>query len=518
MDKAEILDAAREALEEKRYDEAIAIVEEILSEGVDLEALEVKGDAFRLKGEPKEAMKCYDRALVIDLQRKTIWKSKGFALLAAGRQDEALRSFDKCVKIDPNYVEGWLGRGRMGMKMHDWDMALESFEKVTALDPDNDSGWYNKANALITGYGRMEEAINCYKKAIDLFGESDEYWFSLGVAYKSMGSHRDAAENFKVALKYNNSHSMARKYLDECAAILASEGEDTAEFAGAADESGDEPPIPPAEGNGEEEDEDDWGGEDGGEEEGSEPPAPPTEREEDEEDWGAPPIGASDEKGFFTDWVNMEGDSFAFDPPAPPPEEEERDDDGEDEGDLEEDGQKAENAVEVEDDEGEEDWGTSPIGASDEDGFFTDWVDMEGDSFAFDPPAPPPDEEVGEEEEEEKEEVEDEGPEETPGEDENGGEEDALEFEMTAEPETAGEEGGEVEFIEEEVVEMGEEETPDAPPVEDWADTPVGATDEKGFFTDWVDMEESSFAFEITEEPETEEDEEVEFIEEEEDE
>ncbi|MDP7264810.1 MAG: tetratricopeptide repeat protein, partial [Candidatus Thermoplasmatota archaeon] len=159
MDKTLIMKAAREAIDNKNYDEAIEILEEILQESVDIDALELKGEAFRLKGEPKEAMKCYDRALVVDLNQKAIWKGKGICLLAVGRDNEARRSFDRVVKIDPDYADGWLERGRMGMKVHDWEMALESFEKVTKLDPLSHLGWYNRANALITGYGKMEEAI-----------------------------------------------------------------------------------------------------------------------------------------------------------------------------------------------------------------------------------------------------------------------------------------------------------------------------------------------------------------------
>ena len=411
MDKADILDAAKVALEEKKYDDAIAILEEILQEGVDLEALEVKGDAFRLMGDPKEAMKCYDRALVIDLHQKSIWKSKGIALLAVGRQDEAGRSFDKCVNIDPDYVDGWLGRGRMGMKMHDWDLALESFEKVTDLDADNDAGWYNKANALITGFGRMEEAMECYLKAIDLNPDSDEYYFSLGVAYKSTGTYLDAAKNFNIVLDLNRDHSLAKKYLKECADALGSEGVDVSEFVGETGEGGEEPPEPPTE----EDEEEDWADHDGAERGGEEPPAPPAEEEEkeEEEDWGAPPVGASDEDGFFTDWVDMEGDSFAYDPPAPPPEEEEENEEFIEE-EVEEEPPtpppvEERTAAPGAEDEGKvEDWGASPVGATDEDGFFTDWVDMEGDSFAFEITEEPEtseeeDEEVEFEEEEEDE-------------------------------------------------------------------------------------------------------------------
>jgi len=101
MEKEDILIEARALIAGKDFEGAIEILEEILAEGVDMVALELKGDAYRLSGEPKEAMKCYDRALVINLQHKSIWKSKGIALLAVGRSDEARRSFDKAVNIDP---------------------------------------------------------------------------------------------------------------------------------------------------------------------------------------------------------------------------------------------------------------------------------------------------------------------------------------------------------------------------------------------------------------------------------
>ena len=245
MDKEQIMNDAREALDAEKFDEAIEIIEEILSEGIDVEALELKGEAYLLKGEPKQAMKCYDRALVVNLNQKGIWKSKGIALLAVGRNDEARRSFDKAIKIDSAYTEGWLGRGKMGMKVHDWEMALESFEKVTELDPTNPAGWYNKANVLITGFGRMDEAVDCYLKAIDINGGSDEYWFSLGMAQKSMGSINEAARSFHKTLQLNINHTTARKYLNECTEIIKSQGDDISEYEDLSESSGEIPPEPP---------------------------------------------------------------------------------------------------------------------------------------------------------------------------------------------------------------------------------------------------------------------------------
>ena len=230
MDKESLLKKAREALENERFDETFEILEEILQEGVDVAALELKGEAFRLQGEPKEAMKCYDRALVVDLNQKAIWKGKGICLMAVGREDEARRSMDRAVKIDPGYVDGWLERGRMGMKAHDWEMALESFEKVTELESSNDAGWFNKANALITGFGRMDEALECYKTAINLNGDYDEYWFSLGVAQKSMKDFIEAGRSFNRALALKPLHIMANKYFTDCIKELRAAGIDESEL------------------------------------------------------------------------------------------------------------------------------------------------------------------------------------------------------------------------------------------------------------------------------------------------
>ena len=233
---------AREALAEGRYDDAIAAADEILDEGMDIDALEVKGEAYRLKGEPKEAMKCYDRALVVNLNKKTIWKGKGICLLAVGRTDEARRSFDRAVKIDADYAEGWLERGRMGMRIHDWQLALESFERSTVLDPDCDLGWYNKANALITGFGRMEEAVECYERALKINSTSADYWFSLGVAQKSTASILEAASSFKRSLDIDPNNSLARKYMEECVEFLRSQGLGRRDiFARARKEPGEEP-------------------------------------------------------------------------------------------------------------------------------------------------------------------------------------------------------------------------------------------------------------------------------------
>ena len=226
MEVEDILEDAEDALELGDYQEAIEILDGILEDGINIKALRIKGDALRLSGDPKESMKCYDRALVVDLNQKDIWRGKGSSLSAIGRNDEALRSFERALKYDPEDVETWLEKGRLGMKVHDWKMSLDSFKEVCSLDPENPDGWFNKGNALISGFGKMEEAIECYKKAVEIRDDSPDYWFNLGVAQRSFDEILDACRSFFTVLELQKTNIKAKRYLNECKSDLEAKGID----------------------------------------------------------------------------------------------------------------------------------------------------------------------------------------------------------------------------------------------------------------------------------------------------
>ena len=148
------------------------------------------GRAYRLKGEYKKAIECYEKALEIRLKitgenhpdTATIYNNIGEAYYYKGEYDRAIEFYKKAVKI----------RAQTLGEMHP-DIATS----------------YNDIGMAYFYKGEYDKAIECYKKAVKIrihtLGEMHPYTASsynnIGVAYYGKGEHDKSIEYYQKALK-----------------------------------------------------------------------------------------------------------------------------------------------------------------------------------------------------------------------------------------------------------------------------------------------------------------------------
>lgn len=68
--------------------------------------------------------------------------------------------------------------------------------------------------------GRHSEAFQCLNKALSMDKHNVEGLVARGALYANSGSFKKAVEDFEMALKLNNNHANARKYLGETLVAL----------------------------------------------------------------------------------------------------------------------------------------------------------------------------------------------------------------------------------------------------------------------------------------------------------
>lgn len=68
--------------------------------------------------------------------------------------------------------------------------------------------------------GRHSEAFQCLNKALNMDPRNVEGLVARGALYANSGSFKKAVEDFENALKLNNNHANARKYLGETLVAL----------------------------------------------------------------------------------------------------------------------------------------------------------------------------------------------------------------------------------------------------------------------------------------------------------
>lgn len=158
-----------------------------------------------------------------DLFKKVIASKKEFAdvynylgLISheKGRYDEAIQYFEKALGKNPRYTEALLNLSILYNDMGDYDKAKklveqsrkESKKTKTAIDPFIRSKLANKHAEVgdwYRGVGAFDQAIDEYKKALDLESKYSDIRTKMAVCYREMGQHKTALDELKQAIKDN---------------------------------------------------------------------------------------------------------------------------------------------------------------------------------------------------------------------------------------------------------------------------------------------------------------------------
>lgn len=136
-----------------------------------------------------------------------VWLLRGHALAGMGQYEEAIRSYDRAIVINPNYSHAWGGRCNTLNFLRKYEQALPNCEKALQIHPRLHSAWHNQGVAL-EGLGRNEEALSSYDRALQF---QPYYSRSMGNQQRlrqKLG--RTSTDNFNLHKSANNNN------LDSC--------------------------------------------------------------------------------------------------------------------------------------------------------------------------------------------------------------------------------------------------------------------------------------------------------------
>jgi len=225
-----IIQHCLEKLPEKRYQtfqEVRKVLEPLLQQQageviipLQLEELEVgewtnNGASLHYLGRHEEAIRCLDKALLLDPNFTFAWINKGVSLGSLGRHEEAIRCFDKALEFDPHnalvwsnkgasldsmsrfadphFVDSWQNLGR-------YQEAIRCFDKALEFDPHNALVWSNKGTSL-DSLGRYQEAIRCFDKALEFDPHNVGAWTHKGISLRNLSHYEEAFHCFDKALE-----------------------------------------------------------------------------------------------------------------------------------------------------------------------------------------------------------------------------------------------------------------------------------------------------------------------------
>ncbi len=164
--------------------------------------------------QPAEAVALIQSAIALAPDQSRYHNLLGLNLMALGRAEEAEVSFRCALAIDDS-AEAY---NNLGVLMKHWgrlDDALAAFEKALERDPGDGAAHFNAGHAYhakgqsLQGLGRSAEAITFLKRAIELNSDDAEAWCTLGDVLQSLGNLAEADAAYQRSLGLNPQLSRA---------------------------------------------------------------------------------------------------------------------------------------------------------------------------------------------------------------------------------------------------------------------------------------------------------------------
>jgi tetratricopeptide (TPR) repeat protein len=173
------------------------------------------GAALQEDGRLDEASAAYRRALDIDPRYSLSHDGLGSVLRNQGKLDEAIRHLEEAVRLDPVFIGARFNLANALTDHGDATQAIALYEEVLrrqsdAIDPGSNVDVYSNLGRALTAAGRLDDAIERFRRAALLEPASAMTHYNLGHALFTRGDVEEAAAQFALALQIEPANVSAR--------------------------------------------------------------------------------------------------------------------------------------------------------------------------------------------------------------------------------------------------------------------------------------------------------------------
>lgn len=158
------------------------LYKEVLSNLREVQKSVARGDKFRKRGENFTAEFEYSNALNLDEQNVRANFGIGLCLLERDEKEKAKEVFDRIVKIDSAFENGH-------------------------------KHLFNEYGIALRKKALVDQAVDYYKRALDLSKDDENLWYNLGRVYFDQERWAECAEAAAQCLALNPEHPEGRKML-----------------------------------------------------------------------------------------------------------------------------------------------------------------------------------------------------------------------------------------------------------------------------------------------------------------
>ena len=186
------------------------------------------------KGNLTGAMDCFVKILNNDKNHLGAWYNSGVTWEEMGRAattkdvgiecfKQAVSCYDEIIRIDKTDTEGWFGKGAV---LSDYlgkpEEALDCFKKVIELSgpPKYHVLALMNIGIIVDNNDQPEEAIKCFKMALNIDKTNQSLWYNAGVTLARTGVNKEALDCFTKSIELDSTHANSWRSKAEILKIL----------------------------------------------------------------------------------------------------------------------------------------------------------------------------------------------------------------------------------------------------------------------------------------------------------
>ncbi|MCJ7736902.1 MAG: tetratricopeptide repeat protein, partial [Anaerolineae bacterium] len=156
----------------------------------------------------RDAIRCFQAALRVDLEHAQAHLGLGIAYWHLGRTDEAIFEYRAVLRLHPRSAEAHFGLGVAYRQQGRLEDAIREYMVALRLNPVYAQAHYNLGVAFCQK-DRWDEAISEFQAVLSITPDDADAHFGLGLAYKQLGHVDQAIREYQFSLRFNSEFSRA---------------------------------------------------------------------------------------------------------------------------------------------------------------------------------------------------------------------------------------------------------------------------------------------------------------------
>ncbi|MEH6607838.1 MAG: tetratricopeptide repeat protein [Halioglobus sp.] len=157
------------------------------------------GMANERTGNYPAAVKAYELGLDVEPENVELLNSLGFALFQQGKSEEAVVALEKALAVDPKHWKAHNNMALASIDIGEFEVAEAHYRESLAIEPQ--PAIYNDLGFVLERQGLPFEAVDMYRKSLELDPGSVTAHYNLAASLARSGEYAEAETQFRAALE-----------------------------------------------------------------------------------------------------------------------------------------------------------------------------------------------------------------------------------------------------------------------------------------------------------------------------